>query len=331
MNLVELEKIADDLILLTRKKTGERFDRNSILGNLKVNEQTLQSALEIAGKWGYELTTDSAGRVAFIDAPDSLTATETGYNLGTNWLGKNLVAYSSAKSTNDLAAEAAQAGAEHGTVITAEEQTKGRGRLGREWYSPPGSAIYVSIILRPDFLPADAPGISIMTAVALADSLTLLLPDQIQLKWPNDIHIRGRKVAGILTELSADQDKINHLVVGVGINVNQLFEDFPRELQPIATSLRRECGHELRRVDVLQSFLRQFESEFDLYLEHRLAKSHDKIRGFSSLIGREITVSSGKKQRTGIVEDIDVEGRLILQTDEGRFPIIAGEVTVVKK
>ncbi len=331
MNLVELEKIADDLILLTRPKPKEFFERETLLTALKTNDETLQSALETAAQWGYELKTDGSGRVAFIKAPDSLTATEIGYRLGTKWLGKNLVTHGSAKSTNDLAAEAAQAGAEHGTVITAEEQTRGRGRLGREWYSPPGSAIYVSLVLRPDFLPADAPGVSIMTAVALADSLTVLLPDQIRLKWPNDIHIRGRKVSGILTELSADRDKINHLVVGVGINVNQRFEDFPPELQPHATSLRRECGHELRRVDVLQSFLRQFESEFDLYLEHRLAKSHDRIRGFSSLIGREITVSSGKKQRTGTVEDIDVEGRLILQTDEGRFPIIAGEVTVVRK
>ena len=160
-------------------------------------------------------------------------------------IGHQVHAYQSVKSTNDIAVRLAESGAPDGTIVTAEQQTGGRGRFGRVWHSPSGCGVYLSVILRPTLHPEQAPGMSIMTALALAETLSEYLPGKIQIKWPNDVLISGKKTAGILTKLSADHKRISYVVIGVGININHRSENFPDELKPIATSvrigLRRKC------------------------------------------------------------------------------------------
>jgi BirA family biotin operon repressor/biotin-[acetyl-CoA-carboxylase] ligase len=170
-----------------------------------------------------------------------------------------------------------------------------------------------------------------MTAVALADTISKWLPDEVRIKWPNDVLIGGKKTAGILTELSADRNKIHHVIIGVGINVNHGIGSFPRELRQIATSVRRALKRKVNRIELLQLFLKNLEKEYELYKKHRLKKAHTRLRSYSSLISHEITLRSGKHETTGIAKDIDAEGRLVLETSEGVRPVIAGEVTVVKK
>lgn len=331
MNNAQLEQLADDLIAHTRKKPELFFDWHKLAAHFKVERVHLEKAAEIAADWDYILHVKRNLGVAFVSAPDSLTVTEIEHNLKTKWLGCDLYSYRSVQSTNLIAARMAASGAIEGTIITAEEQTGGRGRLGRVWHSPIGCGVYMSAIMRPKIKPEHAPGISIMTAVALADSICKYLPGIVQIKWPNDVFINGRKTAGILMELSADRDRINHLIIGIGININQRASDFPDELRDIATSLRRELNHDVGRVEFLQLFLRNLEKEYEAYQQHRLKKAHSRIKRYSLLIGSKVTIRSGRNDISGLATDIDADGCLILQTENGLKKITAGEVTVVRE
>ena len=335
MNHAELERLADGVIATIREKPKQPFSFTWLAEQLESNPDHVQQAVHHAAAWGYELEVRRNERVTFVSAPDSLTATEIQYDLRTKWLGKNVLAYRSVKSTNDIATEMGNSGAVEGTVITAEQQTAGRGRLGRSWFSPIGTGVYASVIFRPAFEPEYAPGMSIMTALALADAVVAVSPGEAKLKgtaikWPNDILIGKRKLAGILTELSTEDKQISHVIVGVGININQLDEDFPEEIEDIATSLRRELGRKVNRVKLLQSFLRNLEKQYEQYLVHRLEKDHTRLREYSAIIGREIALQAGRARMEGVVRDIDNQGRLLLETADGIIAVIAGEVTVIK-
>ncbi|MBD3257947.1 biotin--[acetyl-CoA-carboxylase] ligase [candidate division GN15 bacterium] len=336
LNHADLEKLADAVVAVIREKPNQSFSFSWLADELKTDSDAIQQAVHHATGWGYGLEIRRNERVQFISPPDSLFATEIQYDLRTKWLGKTVLSYRAVKSTNDLAAEMANAGAAEGTVITAEQQIEGRGRLGRTWFSPFGSGVYVSVIFRPAFEPESAPGMSVMTALALLDAIVACSPGearlkQISLKWPNDLLIGGRKVAGILTELATEDRVISHVVIGIGINVNASPNEFPEEIADTATSIYREIGRKINRVELLRAFLRNLEKQYSTYLVHGLKKDHDKIRKYSSLIGHEVTLQAGRVRMQGLVKDIDADGRLMLQTDDGLQPIIAGEVTVVKE
>jgi BirA family biotin operon repressor/biotin-[acetyl-CoA-carboxylase] ligase len=335
MNHAELEKLADAILARIRVKPHQPFSFSWLANQYKCGVEEVRQAIHHASAWGYEIDIKPDGWLLFVAAPDSLTATEIQHDLRTKWVGKSVLAYRSVKSTNDIAAEMANAGAPDGAVICAEQQTAGRGRLGRSWFSPIGTGIYVSTIFRPAFAPEYAPGMSIMTALALADAIVAISPadarlKQVSIKWPNDILIGERKLAGILTELATEDKTISHVVIGVGINVNQADDDFPEEIEDIATSLRRELGRTVHRVTLLQTFLHNLERQYQKYLVHRLEKDHERIRGYSSLIGKDIVLQAGRVRMEGKVRDIDSEGRLVLETAKGVEPVIAGEVTVMK-
>lgn len=330
MGRLEIEQLADRLLPVLRKKPGAFTDYDSLAQKLKADKPSVQEAIETLASWDYKLKKRGEA-VAFIEAPDVLTATEIAYGLKTKSIARNIFAYKAVKSTNDLAAEMAEGGQPEGTIVVADQQTKGRGRLGRRWYSPEGTGIYLSIVLKPEFPTEMAPAVSVLTAVALADTLVKYNPDDVRIKWPNDVLIGGRKVAGILTELAAEREKINHIIIGVGINVNQAAGDFPEEIRHLATSVRRSVKKKVRRVDLLQSFLANFEKEYAGYKRSGLKKSHAKIRKYSSLIGHEITIRSGRHEETGRAVDIDVDGRLVLERDGVKSLINAGEVTVAKR
>jgi BirA family biotin operon repressor/biotin-[acetyl-CoA-carboxylase] ligase len=324
------DKLAEHLLALIRIKPGQPFDLVKLAHKLKVPVEEITAAAATLAGWDYRLKRRKQS-LAFVGAPDLLTDLEISYNLETKQIGRSLSCYRTVQSTNDVLTQMAEAGAPHGTVVTSEEQTKGRGRLGRTWHSPPGTGIYISILLRPPFPPEKAPAISIMTALALADAIRVYLPDDVRIKWPNDVWIGGKKVAGILTELSAEKGKIDYIVVGIGINVNHGVGNFPEALRPIATSVRRALKRKVSRVELLRNFLRNFELEYDRYLKHGLKKSHARVREYSALIGLPIAVRTGNHEVAGLAVDIDVEGRLIIESDGRRVPVTAGEVTVVKR
>ncbi|MEW5795887.1 MAG: biotin--[acetyl-CoA-carboxylase] ligase [Candidatus Zixiibacteriota bacterium] len=330
MKQAELDNLTERLIAYVRRKPGQYYAWGKLSSRLQVDRAALTQALAMASGWEYKLRANRTRGVKFVAPPDLMTATEILHGLKTKWLGHAVHTFGSVTSTNDVAAKLAEDGAPEGVIVTAEEQTRGRGRLGRKWYSPPRTGIYVSVILRPRIPPEDAPGLSVMTAVALADTLHKWKPGLVQIKWPNDVWINGRKTAGILTELSAERNRIHHVIVGVGINVNHRATDFPEELRPLATSVGRELRRKVNRLGLLRSFLARFEREYSAYQKHRLRKSLLRVRKYSALLNQTVTIQFGQTRQSGKAKDIAPNGAMLLETGAGIQTITAGEVTVVR-
>ena len=327
MTKSELEQLSEKLLVDFKSKKSVNL--KSSAKKYKTDLANLISAVTILKDWGYRfrITKDSA---KLISVPDRLIDTEISYNLKTKTIGQKIYAYQKLKSTNDNAARFAETGESEGSIVVAEEQTRGRGRLGRQWHSPAGAGIYLSIILKPKFKPEFAPGLSIMTAVALADTINEYLPGKVKIKWPNDILINNKKVAGILTELSSEKNKINYVIIGAGINVNNNIEDFPEELINISTSIRRVLRKKVDRIEFLQKFLSDFEKEYNQYKKNRLKPAHKKIKRYSSLIGSTVKLRHNKKRMEGKATDIDQTGALIVNCNGKLIKVTSGEVTVVK-
>ncbi|HEX2897298.1 MAG TPA: biotin--[acetyl-CoA-carboxylase] ligase [candidate division Zixibacteria bacterium] len=330
MNRTQLEQLADKVLLVVRSKPKSKFEIKSLAKRFKAEISDLNAALRIIHEWGYKLI-QVQNRISFLSAPDVLSATEISFNLKTKLIGKVIHSFNTVKSTNDIAHQLAEKGAVEGTIITAEKQTLGKGRLGRSWHSPEKMGIYVSIILRPKFSPDKAPGLSIMSALAVAETLISNNIKNVQIKWPNDILINGRKVLGVLTELSAEKNRINYVIVGIGINVRQSENDFPPNIRALATSVKRETGQEILRVELFKQLLVNFEKEYALYKKSQLAKSLARIRKISSLLKQEVALKWNGAVVTGMALDIDPTGSLLIQSGENRLTISSGEVTVVKK
>jgi BirA family biotin operon repressor/biotin-[acetyl-CoA-carboxylase] ligase len=303
------------------KFLGERFH----LSTKKVN-QSLSELL----RWGYRFETSRRGEIRFQTAPDILFPHEIARGLKTQVLGQEIHGFRSVSSTNSVAHRYAAKNAQEGTVIVAGRQTAGRGRLGRSWISPPKVGIYLSIILRPTVAPAQAPGLSLVAALSVAEAIRHYPGLSAMIKWPNDVLVNGKKTAGVLTELSAELDRINYLIMGVGINVNHEPNDFPPELSEKATSLQIEQGHSIDRVRLVQGVLLQLEEHYLQFLKNGLKDQRKAIKAYSSILGRQITIRHDSKIQVGTAIDIDVDGALIVTVGKRSLKLLSGEVSLAE-
>lgn len=267
---------------------------------------------------GYEIEAVRKSGYRLLAAPDSILGEEIMLNLDSRFIGRHVISYDSVVSTQPLAHEAAAKGAVEGTLILAEEQTGGKGRMGRPWHSPKGSGIWMSLILRPDIPLPTAPQITLLTAVAMAKTMQDVLGVEARIKWPNDIFIQGKKVCGILTELNAEAHQIKYLIVGMGINANLSLEEFPLELREIATSLQIEAGSPIRRASFIQAFCRIFERLYEGYLEHGFAPIRAAWEANSYTIGRQVQVYSTQTPLSGTAVGLDSDGVLIVRDALGQ-------------
>lgn len=231
-------------------------------------------------------------------------------------------------STNRMAKDLAIKGTPEGTLVIAERQTRGRGRMDRDWFSPPGEGIYMTMVLRPSLPPAEAPKITLLTGVAMAESLREISGIEVKIKWPNDIVIKGKKLAGILTELSAEIDAINFVLIGIGVNVNT--EEFPGSLQEMATSLLIETGRHFSRAPLIRVFL----SRSEAYYEESKRRGFDGIirtwNDLTDTIGRRVRIETLGKVYTGEALRVDTDGALILKDESGALHrIVSGDVNVI--
>ncbi len=276
--------------------------------------------IEAVPSQGYRLT----------QAPDALRQSDISQGLGTKFIGKDIRLLPEAVSTNTLAMEAASQGAPEGTVIIAETQTGGKGRLGRTWISPKGN-LYLSVILRPNIPTHKAPLITLMGAVAVASAIRKHCSVQAAIKWPNDILISGKKAAGLLTEMSAEPDRIRHIALGIGIDVNMALQELPLDVRMHTTTLAVEAGRTIDRTQLLQQILRDLEHWYRIFL----ANEADVLKEWEQLnmtIGCRVTVSGMGEVFEGLAQGIDQEGRLMVALDNGTIRIVAaGDVTIVKK
>jgi len=219
-------------------------------------------------------------------------------------------------STNRVAMEMAENGAKHGTVVVADAQTAGRGRMGRRWVSPAGKNLYVSLLLRPSVPTVDAPSLALVAGVALADAVEAVgVPAS--LKWPNDLYCGGRKAAGILAEMASDPDGVRHVVIGVGLNVNMEEADFPADLRDTATSLRIRAGRAFRRVDVLARLLDAFGTRYAEFLGGGFASLRDGWDRRDFLRGRRVLLRRQGGEGWGTADGLDTAGALRFLPDGG--------------
>jgi len=263
-------------------------------------------------------------------APDLLRKNDITPGLKTKLIGKHIHLFPEIASTNTLAMEMATAGAPEGTVVIAERQTAGKGRLGRKWISPKGN-LYLSVILRPHVPMHRAPLVTLMGAVAVASAIRTTCNLKAGIKWPNDILLSGKKVCGLLTEMSAEQDRIRHLVLGIGVDVNMDPEELPAGIQGLATTLAREAGAAINRTALLQQVLRDLELWYRAFLENHSAIINE-WGAMNVTVGNRVAVGGAGEVLEGLAQGIDHEGRLLLRLDDGTIrTVAAGDVTILKK
>lgn len=273
--------------------------------------------IEAVPNKGYHLTS----------VPDILSEAELKSNRKTNWMGQEILYFDSIDSTNTKAKQLAEENYPSGTLVVADQQIAGRGRRGRSWESPHNTGIFMTLMLKPDIAPNNASMLTLVAALAVAKAITDVTQLPAQIKWPNDIVINGHKIVGILTEMSAQIDYINHVVIGIGINVHN--EDFPEELKETASSLYLESGKRFRRADIIEAFLEYFEKYYEIFLETQdlsaLMNEYNRM-----LVNREkyVRVLDPNEPFEGKAMGITKKGELIVDTWESRKLVSSGEVSV---
>jgi BirA family transcriptional regulator, biotin operon repressor / biotin---[acetyl-CoA-carboxylase] ligase len=261
--------------------------------------------------------------------PDILTADMLRPRLRGSLFGKRIYHFFKTDSTNRVALELGHQGEAEGAVVLAEEQSAGRGRTGHTWHSERATGIYATVLLRPKLSPIQAPLLTMMAGLSAHAAVQRVAGLSVDLKWPNDLLIQGKKVGGILTEMHAEPAQVRFVIVGIGINVNQ--EKFPPDLATASTSLRLETGKSQSRLEVLVRFLRQFEIDYRELLSEGAAGMVKRFEAVSSYArGKRVRVTNGKESFTGVTAGVEDEGLLRVKRDDGKVTtVIAGDVTEV--
>ena len=320
--------LRSDILSMLRDKIGdfvygEELGRRFNVSRTAVGKQIQKLRLE-----GYDIESTVSQGHRLRNLPDLLRPEEVCPKLATGKFGCELHYFSSIGSTNNEAKKLAVAGSPEGTLVVTEEQAEGRGRLSRGWFSPKAKGIWFSIVLRPPFPPQEAPKCTLMAAVAVNRAIRDIAGVPCGIKWPNDIMCKGRKLVGILTEMSAEMDAINHVVIGMGINVNIPEGDFPAELQEIATSLLLETGKPVGRLDLFVRILERLEELYMEVLRSGFAVVLDAWRQESITLGQQVQVIGTDKSFMGQAIDIDSDGALLVSTESGVERVLAGDVSI---
>ena len=281
--------------------------------------------MEASSKIGYRLASDSC----------IFSGYEIASNLGTEKIGNKVLYFDSLDSTNNYAKKIALEGAEEGLTIVAGSQSEGRGRLGRKWDSPSGGGIYLSIILRPPLPPEGVQSITLAAAVAVARAIEGITGIKPGIKWPNDVLLDGRKVCGILTEMNSEMERVNFIVLGIGINYNRQQHEFPGELAGKATSLSAYAGErdmelkESGRLNMLRAVLQELDKVYSKVTNNRIGEILDEWKEYSVTLGKEVRIISGATEYTAVAEDITYDGKLIVRCSDGNIRLIqSGEISI---
>jgi len=294
---------------------------------LGISRTAIWKQIKELKKDGYQFEAVRKKGYRLLNLPDDLNLVGVKQNLQTKWLGHELVFYNKLESTQKTAHELARNGASNGTIILADEQTKGKGRLGRQWHSANGKGVWMSIILRPSFTFQQAPLITLLTSVVIAKTLQELYGIPIKIKWPNDIYLQEKKLAGILTEIHGEQDLLQYLIIGIGINTHRT--EFPAELDLKAISLEEFLNSPLRRKELVQSLLFNLEKYYERYINEGFSPFYTFYNELLLWKGMQITVNQLNRQLTGINEGINQDGQLLLRQNDGQLiKLFSGDIGV---
>jgi BirA family biotin operon repressor/biotin-[acetyl-CoA-carboxylase] ligase len=322
----------EEILQLLRDHSSEFLSGEEISLRLKVSRTAIWKRIQRLRALGYEIEASTRSGYRLIGSPDLLTPSEIKPILKTKWIGKTIHHFDSLDSTNAKAYQLALDGAEEGEVVISESQAKGKGRLGRQWFSPPFLNLYLSVILRPTISPHQASLITLMAAVATAEAIREFSGFLPLIKWPNDILLRDRKVAGLLNEIHSEIDRIHFVILGIGVNLNTDENTFSKEIRAAATSLKIEMGQTISRKAFLQVFLRELERWYSIFISEGSAVILKAWGDRAHLQGRRVRVTSFGETLAGTAIDVDSDGALILETEDGkRRRVVAGDVEYSKQ
>ncbi|WP_027408552.1 bifunctional biotin--[acetyl-CoA-carboxylase] synthetase/biotin operon repressor [Anoxybacteroides tepidamans] len=310
------------LLDLFSEANGDFISGQKISDILGCSRTAVWKHIEDLRKEGFELEAVRRLGYRIVSTPDKITENEIRLGLKTNTLGQTIHFQEEVTSTQKIAHQLAHEGAKEGTLVVAELQTAGRGRMDRTWFSPKGTGVWMSLILRPPIPPQKTPQLTLLSAVAIAQAIqevTGLVPD---IKWPNDILMNGKKCVGILTELQADPDRVHSVIIGMGLNVNHEREQFPEEIRDIATSLAIEKGEKINRARLIQEVMLKLETLYRQYLQHGFMPIKLLWEGYAISIGKEITARTLNGTIRGWARGITEEGVLILEDHDGAIHYI---------
>lgn len=301
----------------------------SICQALGVSRTAVWKHIQALRAAGYRIEAVPHAGYRLVSAPNRLYPSEITRGLKTSFIGHRVYHYDQVESTNRTARELAASAIEDGTLVVAEEQTGGRGRLGRSWFSPHARGIWCSVILYPEVNPVNAPPLAMLAAVAVARALRRTAGVEAGIKWPNDLLVAGKKICGILTELSAEMERVNYLIIGIGINVNIASGEFPRELQEMATSIQMETGRRVSRVALLQNLLAELEYWYERWQKEGFAPVLACWKELSVTLQRPVRVITLKESWEGWAEDVDADGSLVIRLPNGEYKrVVSGEVSL---
>ncbi len=323
----------DAQILRALRTSGENAVSGAELAErLGISRAAIWARIEELRGLGYDIHASPHGGYRLRSVPDVLHGDDLLALLDPEAvIGRDIRVFQETTSTNDVVDKLGRDGVKEGAVVFAEAQTKGRGRMGRNWMSAPGKGLWFSVLLRPKLSPQAATQITVASATALARALRKAAGLAPEIKWPNDILVKGRKLCGILTEMSAEIDKINYIVLGIGVNVNFSTEDFPPDLRTIATSLAIECNRPFQRAEIAESILRELDRDYGRIGRGEFEALADEWEANCTTIGRNVEISQGNRTVFGRAESLDPEGALLVRTQHGHLErIIGGDVTLRK-
>lgn len=314
-------------ILKMLRETDSYVSGQELCNKFGVSRTAVWKAINQLKENGYEIEAVQNKGYHLLSAPDIMDKTELESIHATEWAGCEIYYFDSIDSTNTKAKELAEEGHPSGTLVVADRQTAGKGRRGRSWESPTGIGIFMTLMLKPEINPNNASMLTLVAAMATTRAIRRVTGVPAMIKWPNDIVMNGKKVCGILTEMSEQFDYINHIVIGIGINVHN--EDFPEEIAQTASSLYLESGQHIHRASLIEAFLEEFEDVYAEYLKTEdmegLQKEYDAM-----LVnrGRQVRVLDPKEPFEGKAMGITKKGELIVDTWESRKLVSSGEVSV---
>lgn len=315
-------------ILKLLRESGSYISGQQLCDQFGVSRTAVWKVIEQLKDEGYEIEAVRNKGYRLIESPDTMSTAELQSIIQTKWAGRNVVYYEETDSTNTRAKALGESGAVHGTLAVAGRQTAGKGRRGRGWESPTDTSIYMTILVRPDFSPVKAPMLTLVMALSVAEGIRELTGLEAKIKWPNDIVVSGKKVCGILTEMSAEIDYINYVVTGVGINVNM--RSFPETISEVATSLYIEGGKTLKRAELAAKVMERYEKNYEIFLRKEdLSELKEIYNGMLVNCGRKVRVLEPGHEYEATAFGINSTGELIVRTKDGKEQaIFAGEVSV---
>ena len=316
------------ILEMLRTRVGQFVSGEELGRQLGISRTAVSKQIQKLRQEGYDVESTVSHGHRLQRLPDLLRPEEVCPRLTTQFIGSEIYYYTEIGSTNDEAKKRAVSGCPEGTLVITETQLGGRGRLARGWFSPVGKGIWFSVVLRPPFPPQEAPKCTLMAAVALNRAIREVTGIPCGIKWPNDILCNGKKIVGILTEMSAEMDAINHIVIGIGINVNIEANEIPPELKEIATSVLMETGVAVSRIDLFIKVLERLEELYLLVKTDGFAAVLSAWRQESITLGRMVNVIAPDKSFAGKAVDIDGDGALLVQTDQGMERVLAGDVSI---